>query len=175
MPRDPDRHHLDRDPEWHPRGGRARPSSRREAHGAGVPAKGAALGSTSLVVLIVTYVSVVFGELTPKRLGQMRPEAVARIVSPRRERRPNGSPGGSRSSTWTAPGSTRSWRSRESPEGRWLAQDSEGGGGLVLESRDTNPASAFELRTGPAAIAAPGDRPDPSTSCSSSPSPGRTS
>ncbi len=47
----------------------------------GVPARGASLGSTSLVVLIVTYVSVVFGELTPKRLGQMRPEAVARIVS----------------------------------------------------------------------------------------------
>ncbi|MEO6324502.1 MAG: hemolysin family protein, partial [Thermoanaerobaculia bacterium] len=47
----------------------------------GVPAKWAALGATTLVVCIVTYVSVVLGELVPKRFGQTRPETIARFVS----------------------------------------------------------------------------------------------
>jgi putative hemolysin len=37
--------------------------------------------STALVVIFVTYVSIVVGELAPKRLGQLNPEGVARVVS----------------------------------------------------------------------------------------------
>ncbi len=37
--------------------------------------------ATALVVVIVTYLSIVLGELVPKRLGQLRPEAIARTVA----------------------------------------------------------------------------------------------
>jgi magnesium and cobalt exporter, CNNM family len=37
--------------------------------------------STALVVLLITYFSIVLGELVPKRLGQLDPEAVARRVA----------------------------------------------------------------------------------------------
>ena len=37
--------------------------------------------STALVVLTITYFSIVLGELVPKRLGQLNPEPLARIVS----------------------------------------------------------------------------------------------
>lgn len=37
--------------------------------------------STALVVLTITYFSIVLGELVPKRLGQLHPESLARIVS----------------------------------------------------------------------------------------------
>jgi putative hemolysin len=37
--------------------------------------------STALVVLIITYITIVVGELVPKRLGQSDPESVARIVA----------------------------------------------------------------------------------------------
>ncbi len=37
--------------------------------------------ATALVVLIVTYLSLVIGELVPKRLGQLRAENIARFVS----------------------------------------------------------------------------------------------
>jgi putative hemolysin len=37
--------------------------------------------ATILVVLTITYISIVLGELVPKRLGQLQPETVARIVS----------------------------------------------------------------------------------------------
>jgi len=37
--------------------------------------------ATALVVIVVTYVSIVVGELVPKRLGQINPENVARYVS----------------------------------------------------------------------------------------------
>jgi putative hemolysin len=36
---------------------------------------------TGLVVVVITYFSIVLGELVPKRLGQSNPEAVARLVS----------------------------------------------------------------------------------------------
>ena len=39
------------------------------------------IGSTVLVVVVITYVSIVVGELVPKRLGQMYPETVARLVA----------------------------------------------------------------------------------------------
>ncbi|RTL25331.1 MAG: HlyC/CorC family transporter [Burkholderiales bacterium] len=41
----------------------------------------AAVTATGLVVLIITFVTIIFGELVPKRVGQMYPESVARVVS----------------------------------------------------------------------------------------------
>jgi len=37
--------------------------------------------ATALVVVVVTYVSIVVGELVPKRLGQFNPEGIARFVA----------------------------------------------------------------------------------------------
>ncbi len=37
--------------------------------------------ATGLVVLVVTYFAIVFGELVPKRIGQMTPEKIARLVA----------------------------------------------------------------------------------------------
>ncbi|WP_127999532.1 hemolysin family protein [Piscinibacter defluvii] len=37
--------------------------------------------ATALVVVLITYFSIVLGELVPKRLGQTHPEAVARLVA----------------------------------------------------------------------------------------------
>ncbi|HPU51435.1 MAG TPA: hemolysin family protein [Burkholderiaceae bacterium] len=39
------------------------------------------IGATALVVLSITYFSIVLGELLPKRLGQINPEPIARVVS----------------------------------------------------------------------------------------------
>jgi len=47
----------------------------------GVPGQYAAGLATGLVVVLITYFSIVFGELVPKRLGQAHPEAVARLVA----------------------------------------------------------------------------------------------
>jgi putative hemolysin len=41
----------------------------------------ARLGATALVVVVITVLTIIFGELVPKRLGQMYPEAVARLVA----------------------------------------------------------------------------------------------
>ena len=38
-------------------------------------------GSTAIVVIAITYFSIVLGELVPKRIGQMSPEAIARVIS----------------------------------------------------------------------------------------------
>ena len=43
--------------------------------------RGADLSATGLVVMIITVLTIIFGELVPKRLGQMYPEPVARLVS----------------------------------------------------------------------------------------------
>ena len=43
--------------------------------------KAAALTATALVVASITYLTIIFGELVPKRLGQMYPETVARLVA----------------------------------------------------------------------------------------------
>ncbi len=43
--------------------------------------KVAALSATALVVATITYLTIIFGELVPKRLGQMYPESVARLVA----------------------------------------------------------------------------------------------
>ncbi|MDE2400338.1 MAG: HlyC/CorC family transporter [Burkholderiales bacterium] len=43
--------------------------------------KAAALTATGLVVMIITFVTIIFGELVPKRFAQMYPEPVARLVA----------------------------------------------------------------------------------------------
>lgn len=47
----------------------------------GVSQQPAEIGSTVLVVVIITYVSIVIGELVPKRIGQINPEGIARLVA----------------------------------------------------------------------------------------------
>jgi putative hemolysin len=42
----------------------------------------AQISATALVVIIITFLTIIFGELVPKRLGQMFPESVARLVAP---------------------------------------------------------------------------------------------
>ncbi|WP_305813852.1 CNNM domain-containing protein [Photobacterium leiognathi] len=43
----------------------------------GVPAKTAAFSASALAVIVLTYVSIVIGELVPKRLGQVNAEGIA--------------------------------------------------------------------------------------------------
>ena len=43
--------------------------------------KASRLSATGLVVVSITFLTIIFGELVPKRLGQMFPEAVARLVA----------------------------------------------------------------------------------------------
>ncbi len=47
----------------------------------GMEAETASIASTALIVVIITYVSIVLGELVPKRIGQMSPESIARLVA----------------------------------------------------------------------------------------------
>lgn len=46
-----------------------------------VSAAAASFAATALVVVIITVLTIIFGELVPKRLGQMYPETVARLVA----------------------------------------------------------------------------------------------
>ncbi len=46
-----------------------------------VDQRAAQLGATALVVVIITILTIIFGELVPKRLGQMYPETVSRLVA----------------------------------------------------------------------------------------------
>jgi putative hemolysin len=48
---------------------------------AGLSENAAEITSTALVVVIITFVTIIFGELVPKRIGQMYPEPVARVVA----------------------------------------------------------------------------------------------
>ena len=41
----------------------------------------AEIAATAMVVIVITFLTIIFGELVPKRLGQMYPEAVARLVA----------------------------------------------------------------------------------------------
>ncbi len=50
-----------------------------QAHG--IAKDTADVASIALVVIVITYFSIVIGELVPKRVGQIRPEAIARVVS----------------------------------------------------------------------------------------------
>jgi putative hemolysin len=47
----------------------------------GAPVQASQYGATALVVVVITYFSIVVGELVPKRLGQTYPEALARLVA----------------------------------------------------------------------------------------------
>ena len=49
--------------------------------GLGMPVRAADISATAVVVAAITYVTIVFGELVPKRIGQLYPEAVARLVA----------------------------------------------------------------------------------------------
>ena len=44
----------------------------------GMPEAAAGLSATAVVVVCITFVTIIFGELAPKRIGQMFPESVAR-------------------------------------------------------------------------------------------------
>lgn len=47
----------------------------------GASPRAADISATALVVTIITFITIVFGELVPKRIGQLYPETVARLVS----------------------------------------------------------------------------------------------
>ena len=47
----------------------------------GVSVRASDISATAIVVAVITYVTIVFGELVPKRIGQLYPEIVARLVS----------------------------------------------------------------------------------------------
>ncbi|MDR2188018.1 MAG: hemolysin family protein [Azonexus sp.] len=47
----------------------------------GVAQRVSDVGSTVVVVMVITYVTIVVGELVPKRLGQINPEGIARLVA----------------------------------------------------------------------------------------------
>ena len=43
--------------------------------------RAAEIAATAMVVVVITFATIIFGELVPKRLGQMYPESVARLVA----------------------------------------------------------------------------------------------
>ena len=49
--------------------------------GWGISTGAADITATALVVVAITYITIVFGELVPKRIGQLYPETVARLVA----------------------------------------------------------------------------------------------
>ncbi len=49
--------------------------------GLGTSHRAADISATALVVTVITFITIVFGELVPKRIGQLYPETVARLVS----------------------------------------------------------------------------------------------
>ena len=50
-------------------------------HGFGISPRASDISATAIVVTVITFVTIVFGELVPKRIGQLHPEIVARLVS----------------------------------------------------------------------------------------------
>jgi putative hemolysin len=46
-------------------------------HGWGASDKAAAISATAIVVTLITFTTIIFGELVPKRIGQLHPESVA--------------------------------------------------------------------------------------------------
>lgn len=50
-------------------------------HGFGVSERAAAISATAVVVTLITFTTIIFGELVPKRIGQLYPEAVARWMA----------------------------------------------------------------------------------------------
>ncbi|MCC7150548.1 MAG: HlyC/CorC family transporter [Rubrivivax sp.] len=59
----------------------AAPLARWLTQSLSVAAGAASFAATGLVVVIITVLTIIFGELVPKRLGQMYPETVARLVA----------------------------------------------------------------------------------------------
>lgn len=57
------------------------PSVAAWLHGFGVAEKASAISATAIVVTLITFITIIFGELVPKRIGQLYPESVARWVS----------------------------------------------------------------------------------------------
>ncbi len=53
----------------------------RSLLGLGMPEGAAGITATAIVVTVITYITIVFGELVPKRIGQLYPEPVARLVA----------------------------------------------------------------------------------------------
>ena len=47
----------------------------------GLHDQAATITATAMVVVVITFLTIIFGELVPKRLGQMYPESVARLVA----------------------------------------------------------------------------------------------
>jgi len=47
----------------------------------GAPEGVASVAATAIVVAVITFVTIIFGELVPKRIGQLYPEQVSRLVS----------------------------------------------------------------------------------------------
>ena len=47
----------------------------------GLTPKVSGIAATTIVVVAITYLTLIFGELVPKRIGQLHPEAVARLIS----------------------------------------------------------------------------------------------
>jgi putative hemolysin len=47
----------------------------------GVPPRASDISATAIVVAIITYVTIIFGELVPKRIGQIYPEQIARFMA----------------------------------------------------------------------------------------------
>lgn len=47
----------------------------------GIEKEASEFAATALVVLVITYFAIVFGELVPKRIGQISPEPIARLVA----------------------------------------------------------------------------------------------
>jgi putative hemolysin len=50
-------------------------------HTFGMHDRAATVTATAMVVVVITFLTIIFGELVPKRLGQMYPESVARLVA----------------------------------------------------------------------------------------------
>ena len=46
-----------------------------------IGARAADITATGLVVVVITFLTIIFGELVPKRIGQTHPESVARLVA----------------------------------------------------------------------------------------------
>lgn len=49
--------------------------------GLGMEERASFIVATGLVVVVITYVAIVIGELVPKRIGQLNPEGIARLVA----------------------------------------------------------------------------------------------
>jgi putative hemolysin len=46
-----------------------------------LPEGAASISATGLVVVIITFLTIIFGELVPKRIGQLYPETIARLAA----------------------------------------------------------------------------------------------